>query len=143
MRLRAALALLTAALLAVSPRGTAAAQAAAPFVDANTAATAAIRNCVDRVGDDLVGLPELEERCPDLFAALRAAGIEPLIIDSSQALIDRDSLLQLSTLIHQAAGPAPPVAALGPILRDLRAGPAPPKSWWVRFLEWLGERLGT
>ena len=141
MRLRAALALFAVALLPVASHGPAAAQAVVPFVDANTAATAAIRNCVDRVGDDLVGLPELEQRCPDLFSALRATGMEPLIIDSSRGLIDRNSLLQLPTLIHRPAGPAPPVAALGPILRALRTAPAPPKAWWVRFLEWLGERL--
>ncbi len=142
MRLPAALALLAVALLTVSLSGTATAQTAVPPVDANTAATAAIRDCANRVGDDMVGLPELELRCPNLFAALQAAGIESLILDSSRALIDRDSLLQLPTLIHRAAGPAPPVAALGPILRGLRATPAsPPKSWWERFLEWLGERL--
>jgi hypothetical protein len=141
MRLRAALALLVVALLSVSQRGTAVAQTEVPAVDANTAASAAIQDCVDRVGNDLVGLPELELRCPDLPAALRAAGIEPLIIDSSRAVIDRDSLRQLPNLLHRAAGPAPPVAALGPILRELRAPPAPPNSWWERLLEWVGEHL--
>ena len=77
------------------------AQTEVPAVDANTAASAAIQDCVDRVGNDLVGLPELELRCPDLPAALRAAGIEPLIIDSSRAVIDRDSLRQLPDPQHQ------------------------------------------
>ena len=124
MRLRAALALLAVALLSVSLRGTAVAQTAVPAVDANTAATAAIQDCV-RLGSTgeptWLACPELElRRCSDLPAALQAAGIEPLIIDSSRAVIDRDSLRQLPTLIHRAAGPAPPVAALGPILRELR-----------------------
>ncbi|HEY6455393.1 MAG TPA: hypothetical protein VIY90_08960 [Steroidobacteraceae bacterium] len=141
MRLRAAFALLAVALLTVSFRGMAAARTALAPADANTAATVAIQDCVDRVGGDLVGLPELERRCPDLRAALQAAGVEPLLIDSSRVVIDRDSLRQLPALIHRAVGPAPPVAALGPILRGLRVTPAPPKSWWERLLEWLGEHL--
>lgn len=141
MRLHAALALVAVALLTGSLRDTAAAQTAVPPADANTAAIAALQDCVNRVGDDLVGLPQLEQRCPDLPAALRAAGIEPLLIDSSRAVLDRDSLRQLPGLLHRAAGPAPPVAALGSILRGLRATPAPPKSWWERLLVWLGEHL--
>jgi hypothetical protein len=142
---RAAFALLAVALLTMSLHGTAAAQTSAAPVDATAtataAATAAIHDCVRRVGDDLAGLPELELRCPDLRAALQAAGIEPLIIESSRAVIDRSSLRQLPALIHRAAGPAPPLAALGPILRTLRATPAASKSWWERLLEWLGEHL--
>jgi hypothetical protein len=141
MRLRTAFALLAMTLLTVLLRDTAAAQSAVPSVDATTAATATIQECINRVDDDQVGLPQLERQCPDLSAALQAAGIERLIIDSSRAVLDRNSLRQLPTLIHPAAVRAPPVAALGPILRELHATPAPSKSWWVRFLEWLGEHL--
>jgi hypothetical protein len=141
MTLRTAFALILTALLSVPLGGTAAAQTAASAADANAAAATTIRDCASRVDDNQVGLPQLELRCPELPAALRATGIEPLIIDSSRALIDRDSLRQLPTFVHATAVSAPPVAALGPILRGLRATPAPPKSWWRRFLEWLGAHL--
>ena len=141
MTLRTAFASIAMALLSVALCSTAGAQAGVVAADANRAASATIRDCANRVDDSQIGLPQLELRCPDLAAALQAAGIEPLIIDSSRTLIDRDSLRQLPTLLRAAAGPAPPLAALGPLLHGLHATPAPPKSWWRRFLEWLGAHL--
>ena len=131
MRVRAALALLVVALLSVSQRGTAVAQTALHGGRCEYGReVAAIQDCIDRVGNHRLGLPELELRCPDLQAALQAAGLRPLIIDSSRAVSTAIPCAAVPTLIHPAAGPAPPVAALGPILRELHAPRAPPQSWW-------------
>ncbi len=141
MRPYAALARLALLVLAMPLWSVAAAQTAPPPADVNTAARSAIRLCIDRIDEKQVGLPELEMRCPDLSPALQAAGIRPLIIDSSRAEFDRYSLRRLSTLIHPAAGPAPAVAALAPILRGLHPMLAPSRSWWRRLLDWLNEHL--
>ena len=111
--------------------------------DAAAAAVAksAIQDCLTRVAEETRGLLEIEKRCPDLLAALTAAGIRPLVIDSSRARFDRSSLSQLPSLMHPAAGPAPSVAALAPILRGLRGTTAPPRSWWQRLWDWLSEHL--
>jgi Domain of unknown function (DUF4129) len=139
--MHAALAWLAVPLLFACCPGTVVAQSAPAATDADAAARAAIQICVARIDNVPVGLPDLEQRCPDLPAALQAAGIRPLIIDSSRSRFNRNSLWLLRDVIHPAQGPAPAVAALPPILRALHAPPALSKSWWQRFLEWLGEHL--
>ncbi len=141
MRPRVALACCAVPLLFVSYLDTAAAQSGPAAGAADAAARAAIETCVARMDNVPVGLPDLEQRCPDLDAALQAAGVRPLIIDSSRSRFNRDSLWLLRNLIHPAQAPVPAVAALPPILRALHAPQVAPKSWWVRFLEWLGEHL--
>ncbi|MGC1459537.1 MAG: DUF4129 domain-containing protein [Steroidobacteraceae bacterium] len=141
MRPRAALAWLAVPLLFACCPGTAPAQSAPAATDADAAARAALQNCVARLDNVPVGLPDLEQRCPELPAALQAAGIRPLIIDSSRSRFNRNSLWLLHYLIHPAHGPAPAVVVLPAILRALHPPPLASKSWWLRFLEWLGERL--
>ncbi len=141
MRLRAALLWLAVPLLLASNPDTAAAQALPAAGDPDAAARAAIQACAARIDKVAVGLAELERVCPALSAALQAAGLRALIIDSSRSRLDRDSLRQLPNLIRSAQGPAPNSAALGPILHGLHPPPTVSRSWWVRFLEWLGEHL--
>jgi hypothetical protein len=141
MSLRTASAWFAAGLLSASLFGTAAAQRATPAPDANAVATAAVQTCIERINGARVGLSAVEQRCPDLPAALRAAGIWPLLIDSSRTLFDDTSLRQLPNMIHPAMGPAPSVAVLGPILRSLHPTAAVPQSWWRRFLDWLVAHL--
>jgi len=141
MSLRAARAGLALLVLAMPPWSIAAAQTPPPPADVNAAARSAVQVCVQRIETAPVGLPELEERCPGLAAALDAAGVRPLIIDSSRTRFDRSSLKQLPSLIHPAVGPAPSVAALAAVLRGLRGTPAPSRAWWRRLLDWLSERL--
>ena len=122
-----------ALLLAAMPLwGTAAAQHS-PAADPKPA----IQACIDRIDGSITGLPKVEARCPDLQNALQAGDVRPLIIDSSRSVFDRDSLRRLSTLIHGAHGPLPPVAALAPILRQLHGTVAPPRSWWRRLWDWI------
>jgi hypothetical protein len=141
MRLRAGLAWLVVPLLFATCPATTLAQPVPAAGDADAAARAAVRSCFERVDKVPVGLPDLEQLCPDLSAALQAAGIRPLLIESSRSRFDRNSLRQLYNLIHAAQGPAPATAALAPILRGLNPPPTVTRSWWVRFLEWLGEHL--
>lgn len=141
MSARAAFALLAVPLLAVLSGGPAAAQSAAPTADAEAGARAAVVACSGQISDAPVGLGEVERRCPDLAAALQTAGLLPLIIDSSRALFDVNSLRQLRVALHPAAGPSPAVAALGPILRGLRAAPVPPPSLWQPLWDWLAAHL--
>jgi hypothetical protein len=140
--MHAALAWLAVPLLFACCPGTVVAQSAPAATDADAAARAAIQICVARIDNVPVGLPDLEQRCPDLPAALQAAGIRPLIIDSSRSRLDRNSLAPLRNLIHPVQTPVPAVTALPSILRTLHAPPVAPKSWWLRFLEWLGEHTG-
>jgi Domain of unknown function (DUF4129) len=141
MTLRAAFASLAVPLLAVSLWVTAAAQSAAPDSDADAAARTAIWACIHQITNVPIGLHEIEEHCPDLPAVLQAAGIRPLIIDSSRTSFDLSSLRQLPNLIHPTQGPAPAVAALAPILRELLATPVVPRTWWQRLWDWLVEHL--
>jgi hypothetical protein len=97
----------------------------------------AIQACIDRSDSSVTGLAKLEERCPDLQDALQAAGLRPLIIDSSRTVFDRESLRRLSTLSHGVRGPVAPVAALAPILRQLHGTVAPARSWWRRLWDWI------
>ncbi|HTY92545.1 MAG TPA: DUF4129 domain-containing protein [Steroidobacteraceae bacterium] len=140
MRRRDAWAGLALPVLAMSLWSDAAAQST-PSAEALAGARAALHACLDRAGAGPRGLSQIEQRCPDLSSALQAAGIRPLIIDSSRALVDRESLRQLAGLMHASAGPAPRVTALQPVLRGLHAAPAPPRSWWQRLWDWLVEHL--
>ena len=106
-----------------------AAQSALSSAAADAAAKSAMQNCINRIGGETLGLPTIEQRCSDLQAALQAAGLRPLIIDSSRAVFDRDSLRSLSTLLHPAAGPVPQVASLEPILRGLNPPNKQSRSW--------------
>ncbi|HEV2701893.1 MAG TPA: DUF4129 domain-containing protein [Steroidobacteraceae bacterium] len=141
--MRAAWAALAAPLLFVVFARTAVAQTAPGAPDADAAARSAIDACVARIDNAPLGLPDLEQRCPDLPAALQAAGVRPLIIDSSRSRFNRNSLWLLRNLIHGTQGPAPAVAALAPVLRGLHPPAAVSRSWWVRLLEWLGEHLSN
>ena len=141
MMLRVAFASLAALLFAVSLWGTAAAQSAAPAVDADARLRAAIHVCTEQITDVPIGLSEIERRCPELPAQLQAAGIRPLIIDSSRQLLDLGSLRQLPDITHPASGPAPGVGALQPILRGLSAAPVLRPSWWQRLWDWLAAHL--
>ncbi len=107
------------------------------------AARSALQNCVDRDNNWQPGLASMEQHCPDLSAVLQAAGIRPLIIESSRKRFQDESLHLLAKQIHPAAGPAPAVSALGPVLRELHATPEPPRSWWRRVVDWLAEHLST
>jgi hypothetical protein len=106
-----------------------------------TVARSVVEDCGNRNPGAQPGLTGMEQRCPDLPGALQAAGIRRLIIDSSRSRFDDTSLHQLAKLIHPAMGPAPQVAALGPILRALQATPQMPRPWWRRLLDWLIEHL--
>jgi len=145
MRLRTASAAL--ALLLAGARCVAAAlQPAAPVavpIDATARLQRVLEECRGTLSDDPVGLPELEQRCPALQAALQAAGIRALLIDSSRPRLYRDSLRQLGRLVHRPAGPAPTTASLEPILRALRGPAAPPRSWWQRLWDWLAAHLSV
>jgi hypothetical protein len=138
---RTAFAWLAVALLTASLCGTAAAQHATRGPDADAGATTAVQACIDRINDARVGLSDLEQRCPDLPIALQAAGIWPLLIDSSRTLFDGTSLRELPNMIHPAFGPVPSVVALGPILRGLHPASVVPPSWWRRLLDWLIAQL--
>jgi hypothetical protein len=141
MRLRAAWASLAVSLSFAFFAGTAAAQSAPLPADADVAAQAAIQRCIGRIEDAPVTLSDVEQRCPDLAAALQAAGIGPLILESSRSRFDVASLRQLGYLLHPAQRPGPAVALLGPSLHGLHPPPTVSRSWWVRFLEWLGAHL--
>jgi hypothetical protein len=136
MTLRGALLWLALLLSAMPMCGAAVAQGASSAGTA-MAPQPAVQACIDHVDGGVSGLSQLEERCPDLPAALQAAGIRPLIIDSSRAVFDRESLRHLAVLTHEANGPKPGVAALAPILRQLQGTPAPPRSWWRRVWDWV------
>ena len=140
MRPRAGLAWPVLLLTALRLCSVAAAQNAPP---ANAVADpkAVVQDCIDRLDGRLTGLPKLEASCPALPTALQAQGIRPLIIDSARALFDRDSLRQLSGLIHTAKGPMPPVSALAPILRQLQGTVTRPRTWWQRLWDWVLERF--
>lgn len=139
---RRALAGFALVLLAVPFSGTAAAQSSVVSAADAASARSAVQNCIDRIGEEKLGLAVMEVRCPELPPALVALGIRPLLIESSRDKFDRDSLRQLPSLIHPATGPAPSLAALGPVLRGLRPSVEPPRSWWQSLLDWLSERLG-
>lgn len=141
MTQRAVPAWVVALQLAALPLGGTAAAQSAPGADARAGPQAVVQACIDRVDGALTGLTELEKRCPDLPAALQAAGVRPLIIDSSRALFDRNSLRELFALMRPVQGPTPPVSALQPILRQLRGPAAPSRSWWQRMWDWVLERL--
>lgn len=117
--------------------GAAAAQTGPPPAGALAGAKSAVEDCGNRNPGAQPGLTGMEQRCPDLSGALQAARIRPLIIDSSRTRFDDNSLHQLAKLIHPATGPAPSVAALGPVLRALQATPQMPRSWWGRLMDWL------
>jgi hypothetical protein len=142
MKLRAALAKLVLPLLAMPCWMPVAAQTA-PAADANAAARAVIEACSRNFGDLPTGdgLPEMEKRCPELASALQASGVRPLIIASSRAQFDRESLLRLKRLLQPATGMAPAVSTLAPILRALRPVPAESRSLWQRLWDWLVEQL--
>jgi hypothetical protein len=142
MSLRGALAWPALLLSAMPLYGTAVAQNAPP-AGAALDPKAAIQACLDRIQGGETGLPKVEERCPELPPALQAAGIRPLIIDSSRDRFDRNSLLRLSALTHAAHGPMPSVATLAPILRQLHGTAAPSRSWWRRLWEWVLERFAN
>ena len=98
--------------------------------DVNAAARAVIADCAGRLDRVATGLAEVEGRCPELAAALQAAGIRPLIIASSRDRFDRQSLLWLATLLHPQLAAGPDVSRLEPILRGLRTPEVPSSSWW-------------
>jgi hypothetical protein len=137
MSSRPAFALLAVALLTVLLCGTVAAQRARQLPDEDAGATSAVQGCIGRINDARVGLSDVEQRCPDLPVALQTAGIWPLLIDSSRTLFDGTSLRQLPNILHPAFGPAPTVAALGPILRGLHPTAVVPPSLWRRLLNWV------
>jgi hypothetical protein len=142
MTLRGALSW-SALLLAAMPMcGTTVAQNAPPAGGAMNPKSA-VQACIDRLDPSVTGLPKLEERCPELPAALQAAEVRPLIIDSSRAVFNRESLRHLSVLTHAANGPVPPVAALAAILRQLHGTAAPPRSWWRRLWDWVLDHLAN
>jgi hypothetical protein len=142
MSVRAALAKLVLPLLALPCWAPVAAQTA-PAADADAAARAVIEACSSTFGDKPTGagLPEMEKRCPELASALQAAGVRPLIISSSRAQFDRESLLRLERLLQPATGMAPAVSKLAPILRGLRPVPTVSRSIWQRLWDWLVEQL--
>jgi hypothetical protein len=142
MSVRAALAKLVLPLLALPCWAPVAAQMAPP-ADANAAARAVIEACSGTFGDKPTdaGLPEMEKRCPQLASALQAAGVRPLIISSSRAQFDRQSLLRLERLLQPATGMAPAVSKLAPILQGLRPVPTVSRSIWQRLWDWLVEQL--
>ena len=142
MTLRAAFSWPALLLAALSLSGTATAQNA-PAAGAAVDPQPAIQACIARLDGSVTGLAKLEERCPDLQDALQAGDVRPLIIDSSRSVLDRDSLRRLSTLIHAAHGPLPPVAALAPILRQLHGTVAPPRSWWRRLWDWILDHVAN
>jgi Domain of unknown function (DUF4129) len=143
MRVRAALAKLVLPLLAVPCWTPVAAQTAPRAADANAAARAVIEVCSNRFGDlpNGAGLTEMEKRCPELASALQAAGVRPLIIASSRAQLDRESLRRLARLLQPAPGMAPAVSQLEPILRGLHPSPTVSRSFWRRVWDWLVEQL--
>jgi hypothetical protein len=140
MRLQAGWATLVLSVSTLPLSGGVAAQTA-PQPPAAAAAKSAIEECVAGIDEQPLGLPAMELRCPNLQAALQAAGLRPLIIDSSLAVFNRSSLHDLSTLIHPAAGPAPSVAALTEVLNGLHPARTPTQPWWRRLLDWLSEHL--
>jgi hypothetical protein len=142
MRLRGALSWPALLLSAVPMCGAAVAQNMPPG-SAAAVPKSAVEECIDRLDGGAAGLPQVEQRCPDLPAALQASGVRPLIIDSSRAVFDRDSLRHLSTLTHAANGPVPSVAALAPILERLHATVAPSRSWWRRLWDWILDHLAN
>jgi hypothetical protein len=143
MTLRALLARSVLPALALPLWCTAAAQIATPPADSESVARSAVHDCVDRINGTASGLAAIEARCPGLAAALQAAGIRPLLIETSRSRFDHRSLRELPNLIHPATGLAPSVVALEPVLRGLRATPAAELSWWQRLLDWLSEHLAT
>jgi hypothetical protein len=140
--MRAALAKLLLPLLALTYWAPVAAQSA-PAADANAAARAVIESCSSSADDQPTGdgLSEMEKRCPELAAALQAAGVRPLLIASSRAQFDRESMLRLERLLQPAVGTAPAVSKLAPILRELRPAPTVSRSFWQRLWDWLVEQL--
>ena len=127
-------------LLAMLPSGITLAQKALPD-PASPDPQSVIGDCSGRIDGGPTGLSELETQCPQLQAALARAQIRPLIIDSSRARLDRHSLVQLRRLLHPAAGRAPQIAILTPILRGLTVTVVAPRSWWRRLWDWLVEHL--
>jgi hypothetical protein len=113
----------------------------APYTDANAPARYAIEACINRIDNAPTGLPVLETLCPQLAASLQAAQIRPLIIPSSRARLNRDSLVHLERLLRPTLGPVPSVAALAPILHTLPGTTVAPRSWWQRVWDWVVEHL--
>jgi hypothetical protein len=142
MRRRGAALLFAPIVVAVLICGRAAAQSSPDRSDTTVDATAAVQQCIDRIGSEPLGLPVMEVRCPGLSSALQTLHLRPLLIESSRAKLSRDSLRQLSILVHPASGPMPSLASLGPILRGLHPPPAVTRSWWQRLLDWMIEHLG-
>src|SRR5580698_250717 len=140
MMLRDLRAWLALSVLAVPAWGTSMAQTASA-AEASVGASSVIADCAKRIDDAVTGLEELERRCPDLSSALQAAGIRPLIIASSRAQLDRQSLLRLKMLLHPALGAGPDVSQLDAILRGLRPPAPASRSWWQRLWDWIVKHL--
>jgi hypothetical protein len=138
--LRGVRAWLALTVLALPAWGAALAQTASP-VDVDIRARSVIADCARHIDYAVAGLEEVEKRCPDLASALQAAGLRPLIIASSRAQFDRQSLALLTTLLHPALGAGPDVSKLEPILRGLRPPVSPSRSWWERLWDWIVKHL--
>lgn len=112
--------------------------AAAPPPAGRTAALAVINDCVARTGDD--GARDVQKRCPQVPAALRALGYDELLGSGWEGRLSGISLRDLRDLSRRYQGPAlslaPSPAALPHILQDLRRDQTP-QSWWQSFKERL------
>jgi len=113
--------------------------AAPPDAAMTTAAAQAVLNsCVARIGDD--ARADVPQRCPEVPAALRALGYEPLLGSGWERRLSGISLRDLRDLTRRYQRPAlsnaPSLTGLPQVLQAMQRDQAP-HSWWQSFKERL------
>lgn len=131
---------LSGGLAGIALLGSACVLAAAPPEAATTsaAAQAVLNHCVAQIGDDASA--DVLQRCPDVPAALRALGYDPLLGSGWERRLSGISLRDLRDLTRRYQSPAlssaPSLAGLPQVLQAMQRE-STPHSWWQSFKERL------
>jgi hypothetical protein len=119
--------------------------APAAFAQSEDGARGVLEECVGSLDEDVIGLEDIEESCPDLRLALEELGLTDLVSDNQLGVLTRDGLNGLRALVNryqkEPEHGAIDADSLAPVLDSLRKPPVPEKSisWFERIKRWLRE----
>lgn len=117
----------------------------AAFAQSEDGARGVLEQCVGSLDEDVLGLEDIEESCPDLRLALEELGLTDLVSDNQLGMLTRDGLNGLRALVNryekEPEREAIDADSLAPVLDSLRKPPVPEKSisWFERLKRWLRE----
>lgn len=117
----------------------------AAFAQSEDGARGVLEQCVGTLDEDVLGLEDIEESCPDLRLALEELGLTDLVSDNQLGMLTRDGLNGLRALVNryekEPEREAIDADSLAPVLDSLRKPPVPEKSisWFERLKRWLRE----